>query len=165
MSVFVLLLLFQVKHFISDYPLQNTYMLGKFKDKGWVAPLSAHCLVHAVFTFLISLYFGLGIAFVMGALDFIVHFVMDRVKADPKMLGKYKAISKDEFRSLVDSRQLSLEGVKFAKSYPLLAKESQRRLTEIDSRFKSNTYFWWSLGLDQAVHHLTHYLIIFILVG
>lgn len=165
MSVFVLLLLFQFKHFIADYPLQNAYMLGKFKDKGWVVPLSAHCAVHAVFTFIISAYFGLGLAFAMAALDFIIHFIMDRTKASPKMLGKYKAISKDEFRSLIESKQLSLEGIKFAETYPLLAEESKRRLTEIDSRFKSNTYFWWSLGLDQAVHHLTHYLIIFILVG
>lgn len=31
-------------------------------------------------------------------------------------------------------------------------------------RIKSNTYFWWALGLDQMVHHLTHYVFIAMIV-
>ena len=32
MKIFILLVIFQFKHFIADYLLQNNYMLGKFKD-------------------------------------------------------------------------------------------------------------------------------------
>ena len=62
---------------------------------------------------------------------------MDRVKASPKMLGKFKALTANEFISATDEQKLN------------------------------NKYFWWSLGLglDQAVHHLTHYFIIYLLVG
>lgn len=59
---------------------------------------------------------------------------MDRIKASPKRLGKYKALTSSEFEK---------------------ATEEQK---------KSNTYFWWALGLDQGVHHLTHYLIIYFLI-
>ena len=32
-------------------------------------------------------------------------------------------------------------------------------------RFKpDNKYFWWSLGGDQMWHHLTHYLIIYLVI-
>ena len=33
LEIFVLLFAFQMKHFLADYPLQNVYMLGKFKEK------------------------------------------------------------------------------------------------------------------------------------
>lgn len=29
---------------------------------------------------------------------------------------------------------------------------------------KSNTYFWWSLGVDQSIHHLTDILIIYLIL-
>ncbi len=51
--------------------------------------------------------------------DFIVHFVVDRVKAHPDLGGRWKA---------------------------------------------DNPKFWWALGGDQAIHHLTHYIIIYVLV-
>ena len=135
MTIFVLLILFQIKHFIADYPLQTPYMLGKFKDKGWVLPLLAHVGVHAGFTFLIVVPFvGVFAALALAALDAVIHFVMDRVKASPKMLGRYQALTKSEF--------------------PTATLEQK----------ESNTKFWWALGLDQGVHHLTHYLIIFLVV-
>lgn len=63
--VFALLIAFQVKHFLADYPLQNRYMLGKFKD-GWAFfwPLMAHAAVHGFGTFLI----GAGLAFLTHVL-------------------------------------------------------------------------------------------------
>jgi hypothetical protein len=116
-SIFVLLVLYQLKHFICDYPLQNVYMLGKFKDIGWVKPLLAHTGVHALATFIIAISFTqmLFLSVCLALFDMAVHFVMDRVKASPNMLGRY---------DIKDKR------------------------------------FWWSLGLDQMVHHLTHYAII-----
>lgn len=163
--IFILLIIFQLKHFIADYPLQNSYMLRKFlPGKEFILPLSAHCAVHASLTFGISLFFvspasSLGLAF----LDFILHFIMDRVKASPDLLGCFTALSKGEFKGILSSRPMCVDGLKL-KNNPELVAESQRMIMEFDKRIKSNTYFWWSLGLDQMVHHLTHYLIIYFLI-
>jgi hypothetical protein len=120
--IFLLLVLFQVKHFVADYPLQGKYMLKKFSPNwDFFIPLFLHSAVHAAFTLLIAAYFKPEIAFEVALLDLVVHFTMDRIKAGPKYLGRYK--------DMYDKK------------------------------------FWWSLGLDQSVHHLTHYFIIYLLVG
>ena len=127
-SIFTLLVIYQVKHFLCDYPLQGKYMLGKFKpDFGFFLPLLAHSLVHAFATLLIVLWYSSyikeissNLIFELVLTDLIIHFVMDRIKAGPRYLGRFK-----------DMMHFS---------------------------------FWWSLGLDQTVHHLTHYYIIFRLV-
>ncbi len=132
-KIFLLLVIYQLKHFMADFPLQGRYMLGKFKDDwSFFLPLSAHCGVHALFTFGIVLAFTTSpsLALLLAAFDFTVHFFMDRIKAGKKYLGRFKALSAKEFGA---------------------ASEDARR---------DNTYFWWSLGLDQTVHHLTHYAII-----
>ena len=130
-QIFTLLLIFQVKHWICDYPLQTPYMLNKFKLKGWVYPLFCHVRVHSVFTLLIStaflnLYSDMTvqdytrIAVWMMFLDGVVHFIVDRIKAHPDIGGRYKP---------------------------------------------DNPKFWWALGADQMLHHLTHYGIIYVLVS
>ena len=115
--IFTLLILFQIKHFVCDYPLQTPYMLGKFKESDWKLPLLAHTGTHASATFVIVMLFtaSVTIAVLAAIFDLLVHSVMDRVKASPKMLGRY---------DIKDKR------------------------------------FWWSLGFDQLIHHVTHYLII-----
>lgn len=120
-TLFILLILFQLKHFIADYPLQGQYMLGKFKSgTEWILPLTAHSSVHAIGTFIISILFvPFNIALSLAVLDFGLHFVMDRIKASPNILGRFSM---------------------------------------------DNKYFWWSLGFDQMFHHLTHYLIVFIIL-
>lgn len=139
-TIFLLLLAFQLKHFLADYPLQTEYMLGKFKPgKGYVLPLFLHASVHAAFTFLIcwGIQFpGVGpkLALGLALLDGGIHFAMDRIKASPRLLGRHKPLT--------------------AKDYPTATEEQKR----------GNKYFWWSLGVDQGVHHLTHYIIIAILL-
>ena len=119
-EITILLVLYQLKHFLADYPLQTAYMLGKFKEVGWKLPLSAHCLVHSLMTFAICLIFtDVTFTLMMVALDFSMHFLMDRLKASPNHLGRFKIEQKE---------------------------------------------FWWALGLDQMVHHLTHYFIIYLVV-
>jgi hypothetical protein len=135
-TIFVLLIIYQLKHFIADYPLQGQYMLGKFKE-GWdfLGPLTAHDGLHAVMTFCIAFYFTpVLVAVGLAGLDFVLHFTMDRLKAGPKYLGRFKTLT--------------------AKEYPTAT--NQQKL--------NNKFFWWALGLDQMVHHLTHYLIIYIIV-
>ena len=82
-TIFLLLLAFQVKHFIADYPLQFPYMYeNKGKLSGWVKPLRDHALVHATFTFFMTVGFvGISMALALSAFDFITHFLTDRWKA------------------------------------------------------------------------------------
>ena len=146
--VFGLLVIFQLKHFICDYPLQNSYMLQKFRpDWGFFWPLCAHCGVHAAATFLIVLVTLIYVPFNLNpsvvtfalmcvAIDFIVHFFMDRIKAGPKYLGRYKPLSPTEFKMMKTAGPCA------------------------DEALRGNTYFWWALGFDQMVHHLTDYAII-----
>jgi hypothetical protein len=91
--IFILLVAFQIKHFMCDFPLQGRYMLGKFKERGWIAPLAAHCGVHAVGTLVVlTLWSNTANAALLAAavFDFVMHFAMDRLKASPKMWGRYK---------------------------------------------------------------------------
>ena len=91
-EIFTLLILFQLKHFLADYPLQTQYMLGKMNRTGWVLPLAAHAGVNAFFTFLIVLivkpdnYW----LYLLVLVDFIIHFTIDRIKASPNLGGRYK---------------------------------------------------------------------------
>lgn len=115
-TIFTLLILFQIKHFLADYILQGSYMLGKFKDTGWELPLASHVAVHGLFTiFICSLYVDLFTATLLGCADMVIHFVVDRVKAAKHLLGRWTYTQKQ---------------------------------------------FWWALGADQTMHHLTHYAII-----
>jgi len=141
--VFILLIVFQLKHFLADYIFQNSYMLGKFKaDKKYIIPLICHVGVHSIFTLIISIFYvNIYYSILLRLLDGCLHFVMDRIKASPYMLGQYKALSYNEM-------------------YEVLKLNNYNK----NLLLKHNKYFWWSLGLDQMVHHLTHYLIIFFLL-
>jgi len=172
MVVFILLIVFQLKHYFSDFPLQNSYMLQKFKDKGWVLPLTAHSGVHALMTFLIviiyqSVYHDMNhieirisyMAVALTLLDFTIHFSMDRIKASSKMLGRYKVLDGLRIQALTESKNNYLRILKKKKDSHAL-----KELVWIENQFKGNKYFWFALGLDQMIHHLTHYLIIYLLV-
>ena len=167
--IWILLVVFQLKHFIADYPLQTPYMLGKFKPSGWVLPLSCHCAVQAGFTYIIALAAlwntekGLLYATGFAWLDFAIHFAMDRIKASPELLGRYQSLSKEQFKGLMEARTLAQRGTQFMMNHGL-QDESERIVAEIDRKFRGNTYFWWALGFDQMVHHLTDILIIFLIM-
>lgn len=86
-----LMTLLLLKHFVADFPLQTPYMLGKFKPGlAFVLPLLAHCAVHVVCTLAILAAFvpmpvAAGLALAEGA----AHFVIDRLKAHPKLGGRW----------------------------------------------------------------------------
>lgn len=135
--IFLLLIAFQIKHWLADYPLQGRYMLGKFRDDwGFFFPLLAHVGVHAGFTLLIALGTGatVALALICTLFDASAHFVMDRIKASKRYLGRWQTLTTDTAR------------------------------TATKKQWRSNDYFWWTVGFDQAVHHLTHYVIIWWLV-
>tara|TARA_B100000749_G_scaffold84052_1_gene63911 strand:+ start:56137 stop:56529 length:393 start_codon:yes stop_codon:yes gene_type:complete len=114
---FTLLVCYQVKHFICDFPLQREYMLKKTLP-GWdfLLPLTVHAGVHALFTLAILLVFAPALWY-FAIFDFIVHFGMDRIKSGPRYLGRF------------------------------------------NDHYKAS--FWWCFGIDQMVHHFTHYFIIY----
>lgn len=87
--LFVLLIVFQIKHFICDFPLQREYMLKKTLP-GWefVPPLALHCAVHASFSLAIIMVVRPTL-WKLALLDFAVHFAMDRIKSGPKYLGRF----------------------------------------------------------------------------
>ena len=157
-TIFILLILFQLKHFIADYPLQGKYMLGKFKGgKDWILPLLCHVAVHGLFTFIIVSLYKPNDALLLAMLDMSIHFIMDRIKASPDMLGRYKPLTKEEYIHI----QTELPRyIGFTRNNDTIkTREGFYR------QLKGNTYFWWALGLDQGVHHLTHYLIIYLIVS
>jgi hypothetical protein len=79
----------QLKHFIADFPLQNKYMLGKFKPfPDYILPLATHSTVHAIGTAILVFSFHWPLWFI--ALDFVSHFIIDRIKASPNFGGKWK---------------------------------------------------------------------------
>ena len=157
--IWLLLALYQIKHFVADYLLQGKYMLGKFKPfPAFILPLTAHCAVHAVFTFLIAICFkGLGFAIFLALLDAGIHFAVDRVKASPEMLGRFQPLTKGEYPTVL---QMSM-GI---MPVPIEVSEHSAKVQWAKDRLKSNVWFWWSIGLDQMAHHFTHYFIIWMLL-
>jgi hypothetical protein len=105
-AIFILVL-FQLKHFLADYPLQSKYMLGKGKEESWFLPLLSHVGVHTAFTFVIALHFiNVADAFRLALLDGIIHLIMDRVKASPELLGRFKLVTGDVTSSEERSNKL-----------------------------------------------------------
>lgn len=118
-TLFLLLILFQIKHFLSDFCFQNQFMLRK-SQSGWdfVLPLASHCLVHGLGTLIITLFFRSELWW-LALVDFFIHFVMDRFRASPRWLGRF-------------------------------------------SNTSMSTY-WQVMGVDQMVHHLTHYWVVYMI--
>ena len=108
---------FQFKHWLCDYLFQTNYMLKKANEDGWLLPLLLHSLVHTYITFLIVLTINPDLLW-LCLVDLTTHFLVDKLKADKRMLGRFTITTK---------------------------------------------MFWVSLGLDQMLHHFTHYFIIYTL--
>ena len=90
LTVFLLLIIYQLKHLIADYYWQYPNMyLNKGKKTGWLIPLASHASVHAIMTYVIAACYdsffmdGMHIGLVIGVtlFDFTTHFVVDRWKA------------------------------------------------------------------------------------
>ena len=95
--VFGLLCLFQVKHYVADFPLQVPYMLQKVRP-GWdfFIPLAVHCSVHTVLS--LSIILAVNPAYWwLALLDGVTHFIMDRIKSGPSYLGRFKDANSSAF--------------------------------------------------------------------
>jgi hypothetical protein len=63
---------------------------GKAKVDDWFEPLFAHAGVHAIGTLLIVGHFSYSLAWKLALADLILHFIVDRIKASPDLLGSFK---------------------------------------------------------------------------
>ncbi len=88
---FILLVVYQLKHFVCDFPLQRGWMLNKIRP-GWdfIPPLSAHAAVHSLASLAIIFVMHKPQLWWLAIVDFAAHFIMDRIKAGPKYLGRFK---------------------------------------------------------------------------
>ncbi len=162
MNVFALLVAFQIKHFVADYILQGwplaDFMLGKFKRKGWVLPLASHCGVHMVLTLLIVCLAGRGDLWWLMLVDGGVHFVMDRIKAHPDLLGRFKPFATAaEYMDTYRWATLPDQDVSGDKC--------MQNVYNAQRAMWNNQLFWWSLGFDQLVHHCTDLFVVWWLVS
>ena len=162
-EIFALLIIFQIKHFLADYVFQTSYMLNKFKPsiKEWFLPLVAHCFVHAVFCLTIILFFAPEFWWICGV-DFLLHFLMDRIKASPHLLGRFKMLSYGEYQSAINT----LNGEVYVYNEwrwddDELDAMSKTVKKHAKKALRNNSLFWVFIGFDQLFHHLSHYLIIF----
>lgn len=87
----MILILLLIKHYIADFLLQSDWMAyGKGKLTNWFIPLLSHCLIHGVLTFcVIIIFYSLPIALLYGIIDTVIHFIIDRIKAHPKLGGRW----------------------------------------------------------------------------
>jgi hypothetical protein len=80
-TVFVLLALFGIKHFVADYLMQFDYML---REKGIYGATGGvhHSLVHASWTFLILVFFcdNADVIIALAFADFVLHYHIDWCK-------------------------------------------------------------------------------------
>lgn len=95
--IFYLLVVYQVKHFLADFPLQGQYMLRKtlpgFK---FILPLALHCATHASLSFAIVLFVNPKLWW-LAIFDFCVHFTMDRIKSAPSLLGRFNNMESSSY--------------------------------------------------------------------
>jgi hypothetical protein len=80
-TVFILLALFGIKHFIADFVLQFPYMTrekGIYLAEGGIH----HAWVHSVLTFVILLFFCHSVhdMVTLSAIDFLLHYHIDWAK-------------------------------------------------------------------------------------
>ena len=162
-TLFALLILFQIKHYVCDFLLQNEYMLGKFKP-GWdfVLPLLAHSAVHGVATLGICLSVAPNLWW-LALVDVGTHFCIDRIKASPNLLGRFKVMSANEIEEAIWTTRKT--AVHVVDDWGVPAEEIYKEAREAKKQIKHNVYYFWSLGLDQMLHHIVHYIIIFTLVA
>ncbi|MCJ8275433.1 MAG: DUF3307 domain-containing protein [Bdellovibrionales bacterium] len=104
--IFILLIIYQVKHYIADFPLQREYMLRKTNPRwDFALPLAMHCAVHGVGTLIICMVYAPSLWW-LALVDFVVHFVADRLKSGPRYLGRFNDLSKPGFWNVLGLDQM-----------------------------------------------------------
>ena len=79
-TLLILAVLFSIKHFLADYPLQTAY---QYKNKGDFLHIGGilHALIHGIFTTAIfSMYVPFIMAYFLGYFDMVIHYLIDYCK-------------------------------------------------------------------------------------
>jgi hypothetical protein len=85
----LLAVLMATKHYVADFLLQTNWIArGKECRSGWLLPLLAHVFCHAGLTLAIALAVAPRLWW-LAAVDFGVHFLVDRSKAILGHLGRW----------------------------------------------------------------------------
>lgn len=151
--LYLLLVLFQIKHFVADFLLQNKWMLHKFDDDwGFFIPLLAHASINGAFTLLICLFVD-STMWWLCLVDVVSHFIIDRIKSGKKYLGRFHAMSASEMSD-------NLEVL-----YTEKIVGSSLHTKGILRAIKHNTYFWWCVGFDFFLHQLIYIFTIYMLIS
>jgi len=91
----ILMTLLIAKHFVADALLQNPYQYlnkGKFLHPGGLL----HAYIHCVLTVLCFWGYDLTILFLVGILDFVVHYFVDYGKMNVSRIYKWSGYVKSE---------------------------------------------------------------------
>ncbi len=152
----ILYIIFFIKHGLADFPLQTDYHMKKFLKEGWVVPLAAHCGVHALFTFPICYIYSRSFLFSLWlvAIEFVIHFSMDRIKASPNLWGRYKSLSGTEYTAAKNTIN------EIRRSTETIGMLQQFQINQEQKKIDNNKTSWNCLMIDQLVHLLTYTLLI-----
>jgi hypothetical protein len=106
-QIILIMVIFQVKHFIADYPLQTIYMVnGKaLPDRRFILPLSLHAGIHALSTLVVVLFYNTALWW-LAPLDFAIHFATDRFKSSPIFFGRFSDPKKAMYWSVFGVDQM-----------------------------------------------------------
>lgn len=119
-TLFALLFAYQVKHFLADFALQTRWMLGKFRaDWSFFWPLAAHAGVHGALTLAICLVVDPELWW-LCLVDGVSHFILDRIKAGPRWLGRFDDKNDWPFWWAIGSDQMAHHLVHYLCIYMLV---------------------------------------------
>lgn len=134
-QIFLILIAFEVKQFICDYPIHPTFILKRFQTDGNRAFI-LHALAHACLTFLICFFMTtaeLPLIFMLASLDFLIDFMLAIFRSRTQLIAHWRPLDLEEF--MLASRRDKV----------------RHRL------------FWAAYGLSRTIRHLTALGILYIL--
>lgn len=105
-DILILFLLFTIKHFIVDFPLQGEF---QWKNKGTYGHLGGilHAGLHTFATFLILIFFlSFWYSLVLSLLDGLIHYHVDYLKMKINQITGWKSDKDPEFWWLLGVDQL-----------------------------------------------------------
>lgn len=136
---FWLIVAFQIKHFLVDYILQRGFAKFSADWRVWIPGLLVHAGMHVIGTFIIlAPISGVFIAANLALFNGGVHFIMDRLKASPNLWGR-----EGRWIKSIENREV------------YVGDDDDSILTKHEKYFQTKPQFWWALGFDQMIHHLT----------
>jgi hypothetical protein len=134
-QIFLILLMFEFKKLLCDYPIHPTFILKKFQSENYKA-FAFHSFVHSFFTFLIISIMtdaDMGLSLTLSFFEYIVHFALSLWKSRSQLMARFRPLDLDEF--LVADKK---------------------------SKFHHRMY-WGIFAVDRMIHQGLYLLILYVL--